>query len=160
MELTQAIIAEHLDMSQPAISGLLQRLGLGLDAGLDEIRRAYIRQLRRAAANHGGGDMADERLKLTAAKRRKAEMELRTRAGELVEADQVRRALVGISSAMRATLERIPDALAPRLAVETDETAIARTLTAEIDQALTDFAAQLRTGKFARESEVDRNGDA
>lgn len=157
MQLTQAMVAEHLDMSQQKASKLLLGLGLDLTTGLDAIRVAYIRQLRSAAGGRDGPDLAAERLMLTAARRRKAEIELRARTSQLVEADTIHRALVGISAGLRATLERIPDVIGPRLAVETDEHAINVMLSAEIEQALRDFAAGLRAGKYVRESEVDRN---
>jgi hypothetical protein len=152
MQLTQAMVAEHLDMSQPKASKLLAGLGLDLSAGLDAVRVAYIRQLRSAAAGRDGPDLAGERLMLTAARRRMAEVDLRTRCGELVEADEIRRALVGIAAGLRTTLERLPDVLGPRLAVESDEHAVTALLTVEIDGALDAFATALRAGQFARES--------
>lgn len=156
MPLTQTIVADHLDMSQQQVGKLLSRLGGDLaTAGLDEIRRLYIRSLRAAASGRGGADLATERLLLTAARRRKAEVDLRARCGELVNAEEVRRALVGISAGMRAALEKLPDVLAPRLAVEADENAIVALMSGEIEQVLRDFAAALRAGKFLQENSTD-----
>ncbi|QLQ25247.1 MAG: hypothetical protein HZT41_10555 [Dechloromonas sp.] len=151
MPLTQAIIAAHLDLSQPNVAKLLGRLGVIdlANASIDLIRVAYIRQLRQQAAGHGSDSLQAERLKLTAARRRKAEVDLRTRCGELVDAAEVRRALVRISAEVRHSLERIPDAIGPRLAAEGDEHRVASMLGAEIDLVLADLATRLRAGKFS-----------
>jgi phage terminase Nu1 subunit (DNA packaging protein) len=148
MQLTQAIVAEHLDLNQSAVSRLLPRLGVGLEAGLDEIRTRYIRSLRSTASAHGGAALQAEKLKLTAARRKKAELDLRERAGELVESTRVRLGVTACAAQMRSALERLPDMVAPRLAVESDESTIVALLAAEIDLVLADLAARFRAGKF------------
>lgn len=153
MQLTQAIVAEHLDLNQSAVSRLLPRLGIDLaTASLDSVRLAYIRSLRSTAAGHGGDAMQTERLRLTTARRKKAELDLRERAGELVEADRVRLGVTACAAQTRSALERLPDMVAPRLAVETDESAIVAMLSGEIDMVLADLATRLRAGKFSEPS--------
>lgn len=73
-----------------------------------------------------------------------AEMRERQKAGELVELQQVHLAYTTLAAQLRATLERIPDKIAPRLAGV--EPAVAHDLlTAEIDQALADMVQQAET---------------
>lgn len=148
MGLTQADVGKHLDMSQQSAGEMLARLNIDLTAGLDEIRTRYIRHLRGIAAGHGGDAMRQERLLLTTVRRRKAELDLRTRCGELVEADRVRLGVAACAAQARSALERLPDMVAPRLAVESDESVIVGLLAGEIDQVLADLAARLRAGKF------------
>lgn len=158
MQLTQAIIADHLDLSQPAVAKLLARLGI-IDLGnasIDMIRVEYIRSLRTAAAGRDGhSDIAGERLRLTAAKRFAAEMQNEREVGTLCRADDVRSALTTIAAHTRQALERIPDRIALRLTVETDETAVHRLLAAEIEQVLTDMAASLRQWAAGQVREAD-----
>ncbi len=145
MQLTQAIVAEHLDLSRQQVSQLLGRLGVDLaTASLDRIRIAYVRHLRAMAAGHGGDELLAERLRLTAARRGKAELELRERTGELVEAAGVRRGIVTASAMMRAALERIGDRLGPALAETRDHEACTNLVAAEIDEALRQLVDDLR----------------
>ncbi len=68
-----------------------------------------------------------------------AEMRERQKAGELVELAQVHLAYTTLAAQLRATMERIPDKLAPRLAAETDEHTVHALLLTELDQALIDM---------------------
>ena len=57
---TQQQIADHLDLDQSAVSRLLEKLGVAWQtADMDEIRKAYIRQLRAQAAGHKSEDGLD-----------------------------------------------------------------------------------------------------
>mgnify|MGYP001184545427 CR=1 FL=1 len=57
---TQQQIAEHLDLSQKQVSELMERLAIDWQAcGMDEIRVAYIRNLRDRAAGHRSEDGLD-----------------------------------------------------------------------------------------------------
>lgn len=153
MSLNQSIVADHLDLSQQAVSQLLQRLGCDLaTATLDQIRVAYIRHLRAMAAGQGGDALAAERLRLTAARRIKAELQARTMAGELVEAAAVSRGITDAAAAMRASLERIGDRIGPRLAELTDPDACTDLVSREIDDALVQLAKDLRAGKHRPEA--------
>lgn len=149
MQLTQAIVAEHLDLSQQAVSELLARLRFDLETGtIDEVRVKYIRSLRHAAAGRGGDDIAGERLRLLTAKRRRTELELARRSGELVEAQRVTRAVTTWAAMARAAFEQVPDKLADRLAAETSADDCTALLTAEIDAVLADLAAGARAMRF------------
>jgi len=65
---TQQTIAEHLDLSQPTVSDLLQRLGIDWrKSTIDDVRVAYIRHLREQAAGRfsdGPLDLMNERARL------------------------------------------------------------------------------------------------
>ena len=149
MQLTQAIVAEHLDLTQQAVSELLARLRFNLEGGdLDRLRIEYIRSLRHAAAGRGGDEMAGERLRLITAKRRRTELELARRAGNLCEVEPVRRAVTNLAAAARLAFERIPDKLADRLAAATSADDCSALLTAEIDAVLADLAAGARAMRF------------
>lgn len=70
-----------------------------------------------------------------------AELREREALGELVNANDVRRAVVALSATARSGFERIPDKLADRLAALGDPHECHALLTAEIDQVLEDLAA-------------------
>jgi len=69
-----------------------------------------------------------------------AEMRSLEMAGRLVDADRVRRRFADAGAAIRLSLERLPDKLAPRLVAETDERTIHQLITAEIDATLTELS--------------------
>ena len=112
--------------------------------------REYCSNLRAVAAGHGGGDMATERLRLTAAKRGRAELELRLRAGELCEAEPVRRTVTAFAATTRAAFEMIADKLAARLAACADEQECHALVNTEIDLVLADLAARARADAFGQ----------
>lgn len=82
-----------------------------------------------------------------AAEARMAQLRLRVMAGELVDADRVRRAATTLAATARSAFERIPDKLAERLAAETSAAACHELMTAEIDLVLADLAAGARALK-------------
>ena len=82
------------------------------------------------------------------AEARMAQLKLRTMAGELVEAERVRRAVTTLAATVRAGFERIPDKLSERLAVIADPQAIQALLSAEIDQVLTDLSNDAKNLKL------------
>lgn len=61
-----------------------------------------------------------------------AEYEEQLKAGKLLQADRVTKALTDNAAAMRAALERLPDRLAPVLAAESDPDAVYALLETEI----------------------------
>lgn len=66
---TQVEIGQHLDMSERAVRDMLNQLEIDhRQASLDDIRVAYIRDMRAKAAGRGG----DEQASLTAARTRQA----------------------------------------------------------------------------------------
>ncbi len=59
MSLTQLEIARHLDMSERNARDVLRNLGIDhRQSSLDEIRTAYIRDMREKAAGRSGSDQA------------------------------------------------------------------------------------------------------
>lgn len=80
-----------------------------------------------------------------AAEARMAQLRLRVMAGELVDADRVRRVATTLAATVRSGFERIPDKLADRLAAMTDPHECHAVLAQEIDQVLADLAAGAAT---------------
>jgi phage terminase Nu1 subunit (DNA packaging protein) len=83
-----------------------------------------------------------------AAEARMAQLRLRVMAGELVEAERVRRAITTLAAMARSGFERVPDKLAERLAVLTDAHECHALIATEIDQVLADLAAGAATLKL------------
>jgi hypothetical protein len=90
MALTQAEIAEHLDMSERNARDVLKALGIEWkDSTLDAVRVAYIRDLREKAAGRGGDDqfnLTQRRAEESAVKTAMMRLEYNQRIGELVPA--------------------------------------------------------------------------
>lgn len=85
-------IAKHLDMSERNLRGVLNKLGLTKEDGLDRIRTEYIRSLRSYAAGWQGDEkdeLRNERIRETKAKADKLELEICEKAGELVPMEAV-----------------------------------------------------------------------
>ena len=159
---TQVEIAEHLDLSQQAVSQLIAagvlpnatRRG-GLDK--DVCRIAYVRHLREVAAGRAseaaaaeGLDLVEQRARLAAAQADGQEMKNRTMRAELIP----RPAMVSVMQASftncRARLLAIPTKAAPSLLGLTSLAAIRDKLTelvhdalAELTQAMPDQGANL-----------------
>ena len=90
---TQQQIAEHLGLSQQAVSKQLSKLGIDWKtASLDQIRLEYIKQLRKAAAGQ-----TDEYMKVKLARERieteRVLIQLKKEKGELVDSPQPFRAV-------------------------------------------------------------------
>lgn len=86
-----------------------------------------------------------------------AEMRERQRADELVELAQVRLAYTTLAAQLRAAMERIPDKLAERLAVEARADVIHTLLLAELDQCLVDMD-RIAGGIPEQLAEANRSG--
>ena len=91
-----------------------------------------------------------------AAEARMAQLRLRVMAGELVDAERVRRIITTLAATTRAGFERIPDKLAERLAVMPDPNECHALLAIEIDQVLADLATGAATLKL--EAQTDGRG--
>ena len=104
----QKQIAEHLDLSQQAVSEMLKRLGIDwLSATLDEIRVAYIRNLRAVAAGHksgAGDDLTHERILTERVDRELKELQLAEKRGMLINVQQLEPVLMQMVSAFRSEL--------------------------------------------------------
>jgi len=110
--LTQQTIAEHLDLSQPAVSDLVQRLGIDWrESTLDDMRFAYIRHLREKAAGReadGSIDLATERARLAKAQRERVEMQNALTRRELAPVILIEQVLAKAGSRVAGVLDAIP----------------------------------------------------
>lgn len=110
--LSQQDIADHLDMSQQAVSQLMEQLGIDWrSADLSEIRVAYIRRLREQAAGRsasGDLDLASERAALARAQRDKIEMQNAVTRGELAPVALIEEVLTKAASKVAGVLDAIP----------------------------------------------------
>lgn len=121
-----------------------------IDQVRDPARVAKIVQLRQPALpfTAGAGDQApaapgpaeqtassfaQAKTRREEAEAAMAELRLQQMSGNLLERDPVIKAVTDAASMLGSGLDRLTDKLAPRLAVESDEDAVRRLLTAEID---------------------------
>ena len=118
--LTQQGIAEHLDLSQGQVSRWLDQLGIDWKlASLDEIRVAYIRELREQAAGRaaaGDLDLATERAGLAKAQREKIEMQNAVTRRELAPVVLIEEVLAKAGAKVAGILDAIPGMLKRRCA--------------------------------------------
>lgn len=116
--LTQQGIAEHLDLSQGQVSRWLDQLGIDWKvATLDEIRVAYIRELREQAAGRaaaGDLDLAKERAGLAKAQREKIEMQNAVTRRELAPVVLIEEVLAKAGAKVAGILDAIPGMLKRR----------------------------------------------
>ncbi len=105
---TQVEIAEHLGMSQQAVSKQLAQLGIDSStATLDEIRLAYIEHLRGLAAGHrthDGMDLTRERAMTEQVDRQLKQLALAEKQGQLVNVAQLEPELARMVVAFRTEL--------------------------------------------------------
>ena len=115
----QALIAEHLDVSERSVREFLADAGIEhKQATLTEIRVAYIRHLREVAAGRataeGGLDLATERAGLARAQREKIEMQNAVTRGELAPRALLTQVLAAVAPRVCGLLESIVPALRRR----------------------------------------------
>ena len=111
----QVAVARHLDMTDRNLREVLRSLGIDWPADPDEIRVAYIRDLREKAAGRGG----ESQEKLTLARIREAdassslkELQIAERAGTLVPVSEVQPRLLSMITAARQELLTLPEKIA------------------------------------------------
>lgn len=154
---TQRDIAKHLDLSERRVRDVMYQLGVDWKkASMDEIREAYIRDLRDKAGGRGGDDHAA----LTKARTRDHEyaaelkfLQIKERAGELVPVDEVEPRLLAMVTAARTELLTLPASLSQEMralhGVEVDPAIIED----RINDALTHLATSLRPGDAGDDGE-------
>lgn len=112
MLLIQKDIAEHLDLSQPAVSGLIDRLGIDWKTStIDEIRVAYIRHLREQAAGRaasGDLDLATERARLAKEQADKVAMQNAVTRGDLAPVVMIEEVLTKTAARLAGIFDAIP----------------------------------------------------
>lgn len=108
MALTQQDIADHLDLAQQNVSELMKKLEIDWrEATLDEIRIAYVRQLRAQAAGHrteDGLDLVRERVMTERVDRELKQFTLAEKKGLLVNVEQLEPELMQMVGAFRTEL--------------------------------------------------------
>ncbi len=152
----QQEIADHLDMSQQAVSQWLDKLGIDWkSATLDDIRVAYIRSLREQAAGRiasGDLDLATERAGLAKAQRERIEMQNAVTRRELAPVILIEEVLAKAGSKVAGILDAIPGMIKRRVSTITSadleliagEVARARNIAAAIS--LEDLADEAQAG--------------
>lgn len=110
--LIQKDIAEHLDLSQQAVSALCADLAIDWKTvTLDEIRVAYIRRLREQAAGRAAAgelDLAGERARLAKEQADKIAMQNAERRGELAPVAAMEMVLANVGTKVGRILDTIP----------------------------------------------------
>lgn len=123
--MSQKDIAEHLDMSQQAVSQLMDQLGINWKkSDLSAIRIAYIRRLREQAAGRaatGDLDLATERAGLAKAQRERIEMQNAVTRKELAPVGLITEVLAKTAAKIAGLFDAIPGLVrrrAPHLSAE------------------------------------------
>jgi len=143
------------------VQASLERIDATRDQNRDDVRR------RHEQARHGGQpptDRAEQIGKTFAAARSvrerynalKAKVEYEQLIGRLLDADAVRRAALDAGATLRATLENIPDQLAPQLTTMGDREEIHGLLAEHIEHALAETSRALAAAARIEEQEQDR----
>lgn len=118
MQLTQSIVADHLDMSRQQAAAWLDRLGIDRRvASLDEIRVAYIRELRgQAAARAASGDLdlATARARLAKEQADRVAMQNTITRGELAPVALIEEVLTKAGAKIAGVFDAIPGAVRRR----------------------------------------------
>ena len=125
---TQRELAEHLDLSTKRISELIRDGILPSKMGrspinIDVCRIAYISYLRKLGGYNkksGGGDIAEEKTRLTKAQADKAELEVSELEGQLIPAQLVQDTWTDMVANVRSKLLGLPSRIAHQvIALET-----------------------------------------
>lgn len=124
--MNQQVIADHLDLSQGAVSQWMDRLGIDYKAAsLDDIRVAYIRALREQAAGRaaaGDLDLATERARLAKEQADKVAMQNAVTRGELAPVVLIEEVLTKAAARVAGIFDAIPGMVRRRVPkLSTDE---------------------------------------
>lgn len=117
---TQTEIANHLGISQQAVSKTLSKMGIDWkEMSLDEIRLAYISRLRETAAGHasidGEYDLNKERVLTERVDRRLKQYQLAEKMGQLVNIEDLQNELTNVFAGFRQELLSRDDKLKTEL---------------------------------------------
>jgi phage terminase Nu1 subunit (DNA packaging protein) len=154
---TQRELAEHLDLSTKRISELIRDGILPSKMGrsplnLDVCRIAYISYLRKLGGYNkrsGGGDIAEEKTRLTKAQADKAELEVSELEGQLIPAQLVQDTWTDFVANARAKLLALPSKIAHQV-IALDKYAEAELLIKEnVHDALSELAEDGIPTKYA-----------
>lgn len=120
--MNQQVIAEHLDLTQGAVSQWMDRLGIDWkSASMDEIRIAYIRELRDQAAGRASSELSVERARLAKEQADKVAMQNAVTRGELAPVVLIEEVLTKAASRVAGIFDAIPGMIrrrVPRLTTE------------------------------------------
>lgn len=109
-------IGRHLDMSERNAGTVCSNLGITQStASLDDVRVAYIRDLREKAAGRGGdaqGELVQARIRETNANADLKELQTKEKSGELVNVAEIEPRLFAMVTAARQELLTLPEKLA------------------------------------------------
>jgi len=127
---TQKQIADHLDISQPQVSSLMERMGINWrTATLDAIRIAYIGNLRAQASGHraeDGTDLVRERVLTERVDRELKQLLVNEKKGVLVNVVQLEPELMQMVGAFRSEMlsrdDKLKDELDALYGIDTDLT--------------------------------------
>jgi len=154
---SQREVAEHLDLSTKRISELIRDGILPSKMGrsplnLDVCRIAYISYLRKLGGYNkrsGGGDIAEEKTRLTKAQADKAELEVSELEGQLIPAQLVQDTWTDFVANARAKLLALPSKIAHQV-IALDKDAEAELLIKEnVHDALSELAEDGIPTKYA-----------
>jgi hypothetical protein len=150
MPIDQTSIAQHLDLSTRQTREVLQRLNLDAKTHtLDQIRTAYIRDLREKAAGRTGSKrdaIDDGRLREVLAKAVMLELEFAQKSGQLVPVEAQEQYLARLATECRTTftgaIERLAAAIESQHGIALDADLIHETTTAAL-RAIADYHHKL-----------------
>jgi len=121
----QAVIAEHLDMSERAVREFLEKVSIDHKKNtLTQIRLAYIQHMREVAAGRaaeGGLDLAAERAQLARAQRERIEMQNAVTRGDLAPRSLLTEVLARTAPRICGQLDSIVPALRRRSGYSADD---------------------------------------
>jgi len=133
-----AVIADMYEVSEQTIRNWIDAYTLdkpvnGLLNVIDVIRKVYRHQ-RRLLEGTGSQALTDERVRLTRAQRELAELDLQHKKGQLLDAEEVKKAAFEKARVVSEAFENIPARIGAILAAETDEFKICHILKVELDK--------------------------